>query len=79
MPKRITLLLDDRVYEKLVKESICRYGNARNLSKIVNDLVEQRTGKRANILKLIYSKKIKKTSANEFESFRRNLSARFEN
>ncbi len=80
MPKRTTLVLDDRVYEKLVKESLSRYGTARNISKVVNDLVEQKGAaeKKKDVLKLIYSEKIARTSASEFEKFRRKLSARLE-
>ncbi len=80
MPKRTTLVLDDKVYEMLVKESMNRYGTARNLSKVVNELVEEKSPaeKRDDLLKLIYSKKLAKTSSSEFEKFRRNLSARLE-
>ncbi len=78
MSKRTTLILDDKVYEKLVKESLSRYGSARRISKVVNDLVQERTGAKGDLLKLIYSEKIKKTSAREFEQFRSKLSARLE-
>jgi len=77
MPKRTTLVLDDKVYEKLVRESVNRYGTARRLSKVVNDLVEERE-KKVDIEELIYSRKMVKTSAREFERFRRGLSARLE-
>lgn len=78
MPKRTTLVLDDRVYERLVKESMKRYGNVRNISKVVNEMVEERSEKKPDIIDLIYSKKIAKTTAGEFEQFRRNLSDRFD-
>jgi hypothetical protein len=79
MPKRTTLVLDDRVYAKLVSESMRKYGTARNLSKVVNDIVEERTGgKTSDIMELIYSEKIARISEREFEQFRRKLSARFE-
>ena len=80
MPKRTTLVLDDKVYEKLVRQSMNRYGTARNLSKVVNDLVEEKSPseKREDLLKLIYSKKLAGTSTSEFEKFRRKLSARLE-
>ncbi len=78
MPKRTTLVLDDRVYEKLVRESLSRYGSARKISKVVNELVEESSGERGDILKLIYTEKMKKTSAREFEHFRSKLSARLE-
>jgi hypothetical protein len=77
MPKRTTLVLDDKVYEKLVRESINRYGTARNLSKVVNDLVDEKS-RRVDVRELVFSEKIARTSAREFEAFRRKLSARFE-
>jgi hypothetical protein len=77
MPKRTTLVLNDRVYERLVNESMKRYGSARNLSKIVNDMVEAKTAK-SDIMELIYSEKLTRTSAREFEQFRRKLSTRLE-
>jgi hypothetical protein len=79
MPKRTTVVLDDKVYEKLIKESVNRYGTARNISKVLNDLVRKNTGGRGDILKLIYSQKLAKTSAREFEQFRKKLSTRLEN
>jgi predicted CopG family antitoxin len=77
MPKRTTLVLSDRVYEKLVSESMKKYGSARNLSKVVNDMVEEKTAK-SDIMELIYSEKLTKTSAREFEESRRKLSTRVE-
>jgi len=78
MPKRTTLVLDDKVYERLVKESLKRYGTARSLSKVVNEIVEEGTEQKGDIMSLIYSEKIAKTSAREFEQFRRGLSKRLE-
>lgn len=82
MTKRTTLILDDKVYEKLVQESIGRYGTARNISKVVNDLVRRSRDKKDNrqeeLLRLIYSKKIAKTTAAEFENFRREVSSQIE-
>jgi predicted CopG family antitoxin len=74
MPKRTTLVLSDRVYEKLVSESMKKYGSARNLSKVVNDLVEEKTESKSDIMELIYSEKLTKTSTRDFEQFRRKLS-----
>jgi hypothetical protein len=78
MPKRTTLVLEDKVYERLVRESLKRYGTARNISKVVNDMVEEKTGRREGIMDLIYSEKIAETSAREFEQFRRKLSSRLD-
>ncbi len=77
MPKRTTLVLDDKVYEKLVRKSISSYGTARNISKVVNELVEG-SDKKSDIRKLIYSEKLARTTAREFEQFRRKLSAKLE-
>jgi hypothetical protein len=75
MPKRTTLILEDKVYERLVKESLSRYGSARKISKVVNEMVRKKT---MDITKLIYSDKVARMSAREFEEFRRKLSARLE-
>ena len=37
---KTTLLLSERVYQKLVKESIKRYGSAKKLSQTANDMLE---------------------------------------
>jgi predicted CopG family antitoxin len=79
MPRRTTLVLDDRVYEKLVRESMNRYGTARNLSKVVNELVEERAARKVDLMEMLHSEKLAKTSAREFERSRRKLSSRFEN
>jgi hypothetical protein len=74
MPKRTTLVLSDRTYEKLVSESMKKYGSARNLSKVVNDLVEEKAESKSDIMELIYSEKLARTSTRDFEQFRRKLS-----
>jgi hypothetical protein len=63
-----------------VSESMKRYGSARNLSRVVNEMVEEKAAgdKKSDIMELIYSEKLAKTSQREFESFRRKLSARLE-
>jgi hypothetical protein len=61
-----------------VSESMKRYGSARNLSRVVNEMVEEKAAgdKKSDIMELIYSEKLAKTPQREFESFRRKLSAR---
>jgi hypothetical protein len=54
-----------------------RYGTARNISKVVNDMVEEEM-KKVDIMNLTSSEKIAETSAREFEQFRRKLSNRLE-
>ncbi len=83
MPRRTTLVLDDSTYLRLVEESLRRYGTPRAISRVIDTMVEEsaRTSsseREQSILKLLYSKKIAKTSSKEFEKDRRELSQRFE-
>jgi len=71
-------MLDDDVYEKLVKESLKRYGTVRAISRVLNELLRESLKDRENLIRLIYSEKIARTTAEEFESFRRELSKRLE-
>ena len=77
MPKRTTLVLDDDIYEELVKQSLKRYGTARALSKVINDLLRKALWSDEDLVKLIYSRKTKKISREEFERFRKELDKRF--
>jgi len=76
MPRRTTVILEDEVYEKLVQESIRRYGTAKAISKTVNELLKERF--RSDLIRLIYSEKIARISQEELEKFRAQLSSRFE-
>ena len=78
MVKRTTILLDDDVYEGVVRESIRRYGTAKAISKVVNELLRKALGARRELLELIYSEKVRELSQEELENFRRELSGRFE-
>lgn len=78
MPKRTSVLLDESVYEKLVEESLKRYGTVRAISKVLNELLKDALKGEKEIMRLIYSEKVAKTSAKEFEEFRRELSRRLE-
>jgi len=80
MPKRTTVILEDEVYEKLLKESIRRYGNARNISKVINELLKKvfEEDVKSELVRLIYSEKVANVTAKEFEDFRRSLAKRFE-
>ena len=78
MSKRTTLLLEDKVYERLVEESLRRYGTVRAVSKVLNELLKESFKGREEIIRLIYSEKIAKTTAKEFEEFREDLSRRLE-
>lgn len=78
MPKRTTILLDEDVYRKIVKESLRRYGTTRALSEVVNQLIRKALRNESELLSLIFSDKIAKTTSKEFEAFRRKLSERLE-
>jgi hypothetical protein len=78
MFKRTSVLLEESVYEKLVEESLKRYGTVRAISKVLNELLKDALKGEKEIVRLIYSEKVAKTSAKEFEEFRRELSRRLE-
>ena len=78
MSKRTTLMLEDEVYERLVEESLRRYGTVRAVSKVLNELLKESFKGREEIIRLIYSEKVAKTTAKEFEEFREDLSRRLE-
>ena len=77
MSKR-TILLDDDIYEKLVRESLRRYKTTKAMSKVANELLKRALKGEAKVLDLVFSEKLAKTSAREFEAFRREMSKRFE-
>ena len=78
MPRRTTIQLDNDVYERLVKESLTRYGTVRAISKVLNEILRKSFRDKGDILHLIYSEKVASTTAKEFERFRRDLSKRLE-
>jgi predicted CopG family antitoxin len=78
MPRRTTILLDDDIYKMLIEESLKRYTTTKAISKVINELLKESLKNKINILDLIFSKKIVKMSAKEFEKFRRELSTRLE-
>ena len=78
MPRRTTVILDDDVYERLVRERVRRYGTVRALSRVLNELLRESLGGGEELLQLIYSEKLAEVSQEELEEFRRQLSRRFE-
>jgi predicted CopG family antitoxin len=78
MSKRTTILLDEDIYRRLVEESLRKHGTTKAISKVVNELLKKALKNREEILDLLLSKKVAKTSVKEFENFRRELSRRFE-
>ena len=77
MSRRTSVVLEEDIYEKLVEESLRRYGTARAISKVLNELLRE-SFRGADLLRLIYSEKVARTTAREFEEFRRELSKRAE-
>ncbi len=78
MVKRTTIMLEDEVYEKLVRESIRRYGSSRALSKVINELLKESLNAKNELLELIYSDKVATIAIEDFEAFRRESSKRIE-
>jgi len=78
MSRRTTILLDDDIYERLVSESMRKYRTTKAMSKVANELLKRALKGEANVLNLVFSEKLAKTSAKEFQTFRRELSKRFE-
>jgi len=78
MSRRTSVILDDDIYEKLVEESLKRYGTPRAISRVLNELLREHLSGRAELLRLIYSEKLARTTAKEFQEFRRKLSERVE-
>ena len=78
MPRRTTIILEDDIYERLVQESLRRYGTVRALSKVVNELLREALSRESELIRLIYSEKLASVSLRELEEFRRELSRRLE-
>jgi predicted CopG family antitoxin len=78
MPKRTTIIFDDDVYERIVQESVRRYGSTRALSRVVNELLRESLSGRSELLELIYSEKLMHIEQRDFEEFRRGMSRWFE-
>ena len=78
MPRRTTLVLDDDVYEMLLRESVRRYGSSRALSRVANELLRRALKSIDDIVKLVYAERYVEVTAREFEEFRRKLSKELE-
>jgi len=74
MVRRTTILLDDELYEYLVSESIKKYGSSKRISQLVNELLRRTMFDREKVVQLLMKEKVARTTAKEFESFRRDLS-----
>jgi hypothetical protein len=72
------VLLDEDIYERLVAESLRRYGTVKAVSKVLNEMLKESLKGKEEVIRLIYSEKVAKTTAKEFEKFREKLSSRLE-
>lgn len=83
MPKRTTVVIQDDTYAKLVQESIQRFGIARAISRVIDEMVKENNDTkrkaRKEILRLLHSKKVTKVTQEELERDRHELSTNFEN
>jgi hypothetical protein len=61
-----------------VNESLRRYKTTKAMSKVANELLKRALKGESKVLDLIFSEKLAKTTAKEFEAFRRELSKRLE-
>lgn len=71
-------MLDEEVHRKLVEESLRRYGTAKAVSRVLNEELKGTLSGEKKVLGLIYAKKVARTSAHEFEEFRKKMSQRLE-
>jgi len=80
MPKRVTILLDDSVYEAVVLESIRKYGTAKKISRVINEILGQHLLRKKfdDVIKLLQKPKKVQIDEEDFFKFRRELSKRLE-
>lgn len=84
MARRTTLILDDEVYIRLIQESIRRYGSAKHLSRVVNEILREvfkldsEDEALKKLARLLSKPKIARVTPEDMEKFREELSKRFE-
>ncbi len=78
MPRRTTVILDDDVYEMLVRESVRRYGTPRAISKVLNELLREGLQGTGELVQLVYAEKLTWISQESVEQLRREISRRLE-
>ncbi len=84
MARKTTIMLDDDIYIKLVNISIKKYGSARHLSKVINDLLSEVLRRPKSkipmdeLRELLSGPSLAEVTPEEFEEFRKDLSKRFE-
>ncbi|MHB1830445.1 MAG: hypothetical protein ACYCO0_03550 [Candidatus Micrarchaeaceae archaeon] len=74
MERRTTVLLEKDVYDALVKESLEEYNSSKAISKVLNKIVKHALTNRGRLHEILHSKRVAKTTAQEFEKFRHQLS-----
>ncbi|MBS7655459.1 hypothetical protein KEJ50_03055 [Candidatus Bathyarchaeota archaeon] len=74
MFKRTTILLEQDIYKKLIEESLRKYGTTKAISRVLNELLKNAFKGEAEVLNLLLSEKVARTTVKEFEEFRRGLS-----
>ena len=78
MVKRTTILLEEDLYEYLIKESIRKYGSSKKLSQVINELLRKTLYDKEKVIQLLSEERVAHTTAKKFEEFRRELSRRME-
>ncbi len=84
MARRITLILDDDVYKRLVEESIRRYGSVKYISRVVNEILREvfkldlEDEALRELVGLLSKPKIARVTPEDMEKFREELSQRLE-
>ena len=84
MARRITLILDDDVYKRLVEESIRRYGSVKYISRVVNEILREvfkldlEDEALKELARLLSKPKIARVTPEDMEKFREELSQRLE-
>lgn len=67
-------MLEKKVYDALVKESLEEYNSSKAISKVLNSIVKKALANKGMLSKVLHSKKVARTTAKEFERFRTELS-----
>ena len=78
MPRRTTVVLEDDVYEKLVRESMRKYRTPRAISKVINDILRKVLSRTDEVIELLYSERYARVTLKEVEELRRELSEELE-
>lgn len=76
MFKRTTTLLEEDICKRLIEESLKKYGTTRAVSRVLNELLRKAFKGESQVLSILLSEKVARTTVKEFEEFRRELSKR---